>query len=153
MPKSGSVKEIDQGWARIKKQLAIMDGSYTKVGVQEGERHDNGISMVIIAAANEFGTFKIPERPALRNAFDNNRPALESLKLRLITGIYSGKLTAERALGLLGEQHQRNTQKSIRDLKTPPNAPFTIARKRSSNPLVDTGQYIGSIRHVEVINA
>ena len=30
-------------------------------------------------------------------------------------------------------------QQSIRDLRDPPNAPATIERKGSSNPLIDTG--------------
>jgi hypothetical protein len=41
---------------------------------------------------------------------------------------------------------QNDVRKAIRDLDSPPNAESTIKAKGSSNPLIDTGQMINSIR-------
>ena len=40
----------------------------------------------------------------------------------------------------LGMAAQNWVRREITDLRTPPNAPMTIARKRSSNPLIDSGR-------------
>jgi len=49
--------------------------------------------------------------------------------------------------GLIGTNHQGATQRSIIDLRVPPNSPATVAAKKSSNPLVDTGKYVRSITY------
>ena len=36
-------------------------------------------------------------------------------------------------------------QQTIKDLKTPPNAASTIAAKKSSNPLIDTGLLVNTV--------
>jgi len=56
------------------------------------------------------------------------------------------------ALSEVGEWMTAKTKAKIRGLKSPPNAASTIKRKKSSNPLIDTGQMINSIQHVEHIN-
>ena len=41
--------------------------------------------------------------------------------------------------GLVGASAAAAVQHSIVRLREPPNSPYTIARKGSSNPLIDTG--------------
>lgn len=52
----------------------------------------------------------------------------------------------KQAMGLLGEVVQQDIQDAIVKLKSPPNAESTIAKKKSDNPLIDTGQLVSSIR-------
>ncbi len=148
------VKDIDMGWGRIQHELMLLDGGFTKVGVQTGEKRiDEGKTseMAEIAAANELGTKKIPSRPAMRNAFDKNLVAINNFRTELHNKILENKLRAKRALDLLGEFHTSNVKREYTDLKDPPNAPATILKKKSSNPLIDTAQLRNSMSHVENI--
>ena len=149
------VDDIDRGFKKFARSMNTADGSYTKVGVQQGTTHesDGDISdMVLIAAFNEFGTDKIPSRPALRNSLDSNKEKIFAFSEKLLAGVMSGRLTTRQALSALGEFQQSNMQKSITKLRDPANAPKTVKKKGSSNPLVDTGFYrTRAIQHVEVI--
>lgn len=153
---SAKVIDKDLGWKKLLDSLKVLDGGTTKVGVHQGTEHrskDSGKTktsdLVKIAAANELGTKHIPARAAMRKALDDNLRKLNNFKSRLLNGVYSGKLHPKRALGLLGAFHTAQVKKKITDLKTPPNAPATIKKKKSSNPLIDTSQFRGSINHVE----
>ena len=109
--------------------------------------------LVLIGVVNEFGSKvkHIPSRPAFRRAFDKNRKRINDLKQVILGKIFTGDLTARQGLGLVGEYLTNATKKEITDLKSPPNAPVTIKRKGSSNPLIDTGQMRASVTHVEVM--
>ncbi len=145
------VEDIDRGWKRIQKQLMKAGGAFTKVGVQEGERREDGTDLVTVAAANEFGTKRIPERSFIRSTTDEQRGKVEQMKQRILTGIADGTETIDNGLAKLGEFMETKIRDKIVKLAEPPNAEFTIARKGSSNPLVDKGQLLQSIRHVEVV--
>ncbi|NJR73244.1 MAG: hypothetical protein HC773_05230 [Scytonema sp. CRU_2_7] len=152
---AGKVTLIDRGWNSIRSNLRHANGSHTKVGIQQGSTSskDGKVSdLVMIAAANEFGTSTIPSRPALRQAFDNNRSQLSSVTQQAYDKMITGMMDSKAALGLIGEWMSDRMKRQITALRTPPNAPATIARKKSSNPLIDTGQYRNSISHVEVMS-
>ena len=144
------VTEKDHGWKRIKGEMKAAQNSGVKVGVlsDETETYDSGADMLLVAAANEFGTADghIPARPFIRGGFDQNQRALGRTVQRLWDQVLAGTLTARQALGLLGEQHQGQVQEYIVALQTPANALSTIAKKGSSNPLNDEGRLRNSIR-------
>ncbi|KPA87292.1 hypothetical protein PF66_06202 [Pseudomonas asplenii] len=52
---------------------------------------------------------------------------------------------AEASLALMGERIKGQLQKSIIDLKDPPNRPSTLKQKAGTNPLVDTGHMLDSV--------
>lgn len=87
----------------------------------------------------------IPERSFLRNGHDENVDRVMKQTERAIGQVLGGKMTADDLLNLCGQQMATAIKKYARDLHEPPNHPFTIDRKGSSNPLVDTGQMIESI--------
>ncbi len=151
---AGDVTDTDKGWDKITMSLKDLDGAFTKVGVQQGEKHtseDGKLSdLVVIAAANEFGTKHIPARPAHKQAFDKNKDRLSILKANLYGKIVTRKISVNRALWTLGEFMQAQIQRQITRLRSPANAPTTIKAKGSNNPLIDTGHYRNSIKHVEV---
>ena len=151
-----AVKDIDRGWNRIKRQLKIADGSFTKIGVQQGEVRKNAeggtSNMVVIAAVQEFGTEHIPARPAQRQAFDKNRRSILAFKDKMLNAVLDNKFSTKLALGLLGEFATAKVKSQITKLRTPPLKNPSIKRGGSgANPLVDTGQYRASITHVENI--
>lgn len=152
-----SIRDIDRGWRNFKLELGNIDKSFTKVGVQQGTIHKSkagevGLSdMVVIAAANEFGTRTIPSRPFMRRAFQRNLTKLNDLIGSTYGSVITGRLSTRRGLAIIGEFMTSEIKREITILRRPPNAPATIARKGSSNPLIDTGQLRASIAHVEVI--
>lgn len=157
------VLDIDLGWKRILKELSLAKNSYTKVGIQAGAKHNPSskgsrpkttVDMTIIAMANEFGapSKRIPARSFLRSTYDESLSKINELVEDEYTKILDGKSTVEKSLGLLGEVLQARVQTKITKIRTPANKEQTIKRKGSSNPLIDTGQLRGAIRHVEFIN-
>lgn len=51
----------------------------------------------------------------------------------------------EQAADMIGAKAAAVMKNTIRDFDNPPNAPSTIARKKSDNPLVDTGLMMQSV--------
>jgi hypothetical protein len=151
------VKDIDYGWKRLKRDFKLLNNSYTKVGVSSNKMRttEKGepITMVQVAAINEFGTKdgRIPPRPFLRNAFDKNVKNINTFKKKLVTKLINRETSPKKALALLGEFITNKVKTEIRNLKYPPNALSTILKKGSDNPLIDEGQLIQSIEHIEVI--
>lgn len=167
-----TVRDNDKKWRRIKRNLSLMDDSFTKVGLPFGVKVKKEVSevnriffgddveiqsdttsseLIQYAAANEFGTRNIPERPFLRGAFDRNRFKIAKIQDVVYFRLLKGTTTVEKGIGLIGEVFTRLVKEQITDLRTPPNDPATIAKKGSSNPLVDSGQLRQSITHVETI--
>ena len=161
------VIDRDRGWKGLERRLKQLNSAHTKVGVQQGTLHEGnevtsgrsgGITietsdMVVIAAVQEFGAPKrnIPVRPFMRNAFDKSREKLNRAKKRLYNSVLLDEISPKTAVTKLGEIHKGQIQREIVNLRSPPNAPSTIKRKKSSNPLIDTGQLRQSIHHVEVM--
>jgi hypothetical protein len=143
----------DRKLKEIMKEVQILNNSYTVVGLLEGEPpYPDGLTVADVGFFNEFGTKFIPERPWMRGWFDANKPRILKQMKILYQAVVDGRMKAKRALALLGEWVQAELRKSIIDLKSPPNALITILRKKSSNPLVDTGQMLNSVHHKEYYN-
>ncbi len=114
-----------------------------EVGFYDSAKYPDGTPVTTVAAAQEFGVGDgadvdyIPERPFFRLASRSVRPNLTKI---LKAGIDVKKMTVEPFVAeKLGLEFQGEIQKSIKDLRDPPNAEATINRKGSSNPLIDTG--------------
>lgn len=132
-------------------------GKYLTIPTKEaGDRKARDISGLfkpkgknILAVADKKGNLtvmfhlkeevNIPERSFLRSTFDENNEKWGNLFENWIDNLIQGELSADQVYQRLGAVIQGDIQLKIRDLDTPPNAPATIARKKSSNPLIDTG--------------
>ena len=137
------------------RELQYLASHHVEIGIFADASRDEAVPMLVIAAANEFGAkipkrqarldnpekwIIIPERSYLRAWFDENVDALQVTLERLIGQIVEGKISGRAALEMIGGYVVTHVQAYMIDLKTPPNVPSTIARKGSSNPLIDTGQ-------------
>ena len=110
-----------------------------QVGFFSSARYDDkkNTPVAAVAAWNEFGTKTIPERPFFRQALSAVVPDVEQI---LKNGIDPQKMVVDPQLAdVIGLRVATEVQESITRLKEPKNAPSTIARKGSSNPLIDTG--------------
>lgn len=115
------------------------------VGIHESADVDeeSGQTVAFIGAANHFGTDKIPARPWLDVGVESGTD--EYLDV-IQDGIAEGE-SAEKVLDQLGVLAVGYTQQYITDLDSPPNAPSTIKRKGSANPLIDTGNMRQSVTY------
>lgn len=146
-------REKDRGYQAVLREIKkIQRQPHVAVGMQgrEGEAihpSDNSVTVAQVATFNEFGTKNIPERSFIRSTMDENvRPLLKDNE-RLFYLIAAGKTTTEKALNTLGLKIVSLIKKKITDLRSPPNDPKTVARKKSSNPLIDTGVMRQSVTH------
>ncbi len=166
MPATVKQTVIDRGWNRIKKEMRKADNSFTEIGLPKNGKVDEGkgggsghkkivemSELLIVGAVNEYGApnRNIPARPFIRTTFDENRQKINRLVVNEYEKIIDGTSNVKRSLGLIGEWLTAKTIAKIRAIRTPPNAPSTIAKKKSSNPLVDMSQMVQSIQHVETI--
>lgn len=87
----------------------------------------------------------IPERSFLRSAFDEKEKEWFQYSLMLLKQLMIGKTTAREMCEKLGARMQKDIQRKMREIKTPPNSPSTIAKKGSNNPLIDTGRLRQSV--------
>lgn len=91
------------------------------------------------AVYNHFGTSTIPERPFISNAIRDNQSSYKQALTTSAAKIVRGETDTRSVLAKLGIKAQGDIQTEITNLADPPNAPSTIAKKGSSNPLIDTG--------------
>lgn len=125
--------------------FALEGPKQVKVGFPKGEVDQD---IVARAAFNEFGTSRgIPERPFLRNAMRANRPDYRVTVWRGALAVIKGERDLRGVLELLGMKAVGDIQREIVSLSEPPNSPATIARKGSSNPLIDTGEMRQRVTH------
>ena len=129
--------------ARLLREAGKGGVSGVKVGFFSTARYEDGTPVAAVAAWNEFGTETIPERPFFRNALAEAERGVSNI---LAKGIDTKKMVVDEQLaGRVGEYVQGKIQDSITSLKEPPNAPETVRRKGSSNPLLDTGTLRNSV--------
>lgn len=163
MARKSIVKDVDKGWRNIVEELTLFSKSDVFVGLNEGNfpvrlQEDQalgkiGLSTAAIGAVHEFGSAdgRIPPRPWLRSGIDAARAEI-SKKIgegydEIVKQTRPAKQVLNR-LGLLGV----NIVRTYMRVKGPsvwlPLSPLTIAAKKSTGILKDTGQMIGSITYV-----
>ena len=157
--------------------MSVLSQSYVKVGVpydsnprktvivrHAGQSDDEGeaepvfaeatdleLTLAEVATMNEFGTDRIPSRPAFGIAASTGLPTLKLLARRLYISGLQGKRSAEDILDILGLKHASQIQQVIADGVEPPNADTTIYNKWSSRTLIATGQYRQNVVHRTVL--
>ena len=89
----------------------------------------------------------IPERAFLRNGYDENKTEVINRAEQILGSVMNGSISPDQYCELVGLMLKSKIQDYARDLNSPPNHPFTVQRKGSSNPLVDTGDMIGAITY------
>lgn len=87
----------------------------------------------------------IPERAFLRNGYDECKDDVIAKAEAVLGDVIGGKMSADNLFELVGLLMKSRIQDYARDLDSPPLHPYTVEKKGSSNPLVDTGDMIGAI--------
>lgn len=87
----------------------------------------------------------IPERSFLRSGHDKYiNEVMDEAELAL-GAVASGDMSKDTWLDAIGQTMVDKIKKYMIDLEKPKNHPYTIDKKGSSNPLVDTGKLVESI--------
>jgi len=141
-------KDNDLGWKAIKAQIDALKKLEVVVGVLEnaGENGD-GSSIAEYATDNEYGTDRIPSRPFMRTAFDENAGQIGRDMAAQGKAVSTGKRDARDALTIIGQKQADRIKNTItgRDF-LPRLSPLTVAAKRGSEKtLVDTGAMVNAI--------
>lgn len=126
----------------------VSENSGVFVGVPSGKSGEDGTPLAVIAAANEFGTSRIPERSFLRVPLRANQDDFAKVFRNQLPLVASGELTLFQLMSQLGARAVSVSQEAISSGIQPPNAQSTVERKGSSTPLVDTGRLRQSITYV-----
>lgn len=121
------------------------------MGKASSIQYPDGTPLIDVAVYNNYGTFNedgsvhIPARPFMDIGGFKASVQLKPLIKKLIRAVREGKIPFEQAANILGAKAAAIMKNTIRDLKEPPNAPYTIRKKKSDNPLVDTGLLMQSV--------
>lgn len=132
-------EELDKLKNKLRNSNSIL------VGYFKGLLYDNNIPVAQVASWNEFGTDTIPARPFIRNCIRNNRK--KWIKLYKDNVIRNNKLDLNYIANIIVGDVKTSIDKTIE----PPNKQSTIAKKKSSHPLIDTGRLKNSITY-RIIN-
>jgi hypothetical protein len=144
--------------SRFNPAWAVTVGVHGKEGAKlhQGQPEENdtpnaggalGTTIAEIASEHELG-LGVPERSFIRAYVDANAVQIGNDLRQAAKQIILGKLTNEQAATLIGLKHAAGIQKYISDGRvTPPLSAFTIGKKGSATPLLDTGQLRSAITH------
>ena len=151
-----TIRDTDKGYAATMRRMGNLAKSrrVLMVGVMGQEAsavHDgeekSSVTVGEIAAWAELGIGQ-PERSWLRAWFDLHETEIKADLRQVAQGIIEGRYTEETGLELLGQKYVGQIQARIAAGIDPPNAESTVARKKSSTPLIDTGQLRSAVTYL-----
>jgi hypothetical protein len=102
--------------------------------------YDSGQSILQVAVQNEYGIpGRIPSRPFMQQAAPAIHDMYDKASATCAPAIADGKLTVRKFMKTAGQAAVKIIQDSIDNGNFAPNAPSTIRAKKSSKPLMDSG--------------
>lgn len=132
----------------------IRGDKHVTVGIHEdaGLHPDSGMTNASLGATLHFGaeitknghTITIPPRPWLDVGVESGTQEY----LREISDCLAKGMPLDVILERIGLEAAAAVQEYMTNLSEPPNAPSTIAKKGSNNPLIDTGELRQSVTSV-----
>lgn len=129
-------------------RVGILDEAPKRAGSESGKAKSSGRATLLgVAAVHEFGApaAGIPQRSFIRATVDLKAAEIQATRDKLAAQVAEGKITAQVALERLGAFVQGIVQARIAEGIGPALKPETVRRKKSSKPLVDTGQLRSSV--------
>lgn len=131
---------IEQLTKRLKKEST----KEVAIGFPRGEEsaaphYDNGASILDVAIYNNFGTARIPRRPFMDNASTKLQKMWKKLLSQAQKRLNAGEISEETVMKTAALQGEAIVRAEIDAVDSPPNAPSTIAAKKSAKPLIDSG--------------
>jgi hypothetical protein len=163
MPSLFSIKATITGKGRdrlptIIKDYKALSNAYVATGWDKHSgRYPSGLLVAQNAIFQEFGTFdakgqvEVPARPFMRPAYQNNKNAINALRIKVIQQLTDGKINTEKALDILGFRMMTYIQNAIKSNTGPELADGTLAKKRREGKpavtLIDTRLMLDSLTY------
>lgn len=144
----------DRGYAALMRRLArAAKPTSVTVGIHSdkgGEVHDeaSGVTVVDVGAFHEFG-LGVPRRSFIADWVEQNQEHHRELITKAAQAVLAGTLTIDQATARLGARLEAECKRRLTQTPAdwPPLDPRTVARKKSSKPLIDTGALRAAITH------
>lgn len=142
------VPNLQAALDQLRKELAQYRGnSHVTVGIHEGapQPESGDLTMAQLGAVQHFGTEDghIPAHPWLDVGVESGtQDILDTIRSAVGRG-----LPLDAVLEQVGVVAAGAVQEYMTDLRTPPNAPSTIERKGSDNPLIEDGHLRAAVTH------
>lgn len=113
-----------------------------RVGVLENATYPDGTPVAMVAFWNEYGTRTSPVRAFFRTTVSEQKKNWV-LSVQNLMKMHNDP---KQVMGLIGVHMQEQIVQSINTWSDPPNSAYTIAKKGSSKPLIETGLLMRSIK-------
>ena len=113
-----------------------------RVGVLENATYPDGTPVAMVAFWNEYGTKRSPVRAFFRTTVSEQKKNWV-LSVQNLMKMHNDP---KQVMGLIGVHMQEQIVQSINTWSDPPNSAYTIAKKGSSKPLIETGVLMRSIK-------
>lgn len=148
-------KNIDEQLKRIHKAVQEASNLECAVGYPKGKSglgtpepaYDSKASIIEVAIWNNYGTKRMPARPFMDLARQLMEPKYYEAMEKLGPKILKGEADPRKVLDVIGLQCEQEVRNAIMEGDWAPNAPSTIAHKKSDRPLVDTGTMRNRVTH------
>lgn len=105
---------------------------------ESDEKGKPGPSIIDVAIWNNFG-IGVPRRDFMTPSSKRWNKFFKESLAKVQKEMLEDKIDPDKFLKAMGQKGSDIISQEIIALQTPPNSPATIAKKKSSNPLVDTG--------------
>lgn len=142
-----TVTDDRRGMDALSRRLRTLDGTEVRVGVLQPDPTDGGSTIAVVAAANELGTSRVPQRSFIGRTVDGEAKEIAEVQARVMDKVVAGSMSAEQAADVVGLDAASRVRATIRSNVPPALKPETVKRKGDSRTLVDTGQLLNAIKH------
>ena len=139
----------DKGWKALKRKYKELDGAGVKVGVlAEAGKYSGGPNIALVAAVLHYGREGSNKKwPFITDGLKKGRSKIQNVSVKVVKQMTDGTLAPRKGLDFIGLAATASVKRQIQTVTAPALDERTIGRKRSSKPLIDTGQLLNSINH------
>lgn len=168
--KKSKIIDEREAWDKIIEETKKIDGKSVDVGlfgdgqpeqnlayrgtIQEygaeikvTEKMRNFLKTIGVFLKKETKMIIIPARPFTRKAFDGGRKNLVTFVEKMHGKLINGKINANVFMNSIGVFHSGQIKASIGNGSWKKNSQLTIEQKKSSTPLIDTGEMINGVKY------
>lgn len=156
-------KTVKDEYPAMVKRIETLNSKTIEVGCIEGKHqwlaaiHEYGCNITVTPKMRAYLHYHglhlspktteihIPERSFLRAGHDKEAETVLRKGSMAVGQVLGGYMSEEQLLDMIGQMLATKIKTYARDLSEPPNHPYTVDQKGSSNPLVDTGGMIEGI--------
>ena len=159
------IKTTKDEFPEMQRTANVLSGRKVKVGVFGGEHewlagiHEYGCKIPVTpemrAYLHNIGihlkksttVITIPERSFIRAGHDQYAKQVLDVAEKVLPDVLAGTMSEDQYCRMVGETMASKIKAYAIDLQDPPNSEWTIQEKGSTNPLIDSGDMVGSINY------